>query len=268
VGVFRGGAWFLDLDDKGGVAEKAVFFGVPGDVPAAGDFDGDGVSDLAVFRSGMWFFDLDGRGGGAEQAYAFGIPGDVPVVGDWDGDRADEVAVFRGGTWFFNLLGQGGKAERHFAFGLPGDVPVAGDWDGNGMSDAGVFRNGAWFLDARGRGGAAEGSLSFGVGGDMPLTGHWALELSGSAAAGLAVTAGVTTSFAAPIAASGTRSPEDTSEPLPLTLPTDRAAGSSGRRAPISGQKAFSPGSDEVDAALLSFLDDWEPEGILDLPAW
>ncbi|MBI3468480.1 MAG: tandem-95 repeat protein [Planctomycetes bacterium] len=263
VGVFRGGAWFLDLDDKGGAAEKVVFFGVPGDVPAVGDYNGDGVADLAVFRSGMWFFDLYSRGGRAEQAYAFGLPGDVPVVGDWDGDRADEAAVFRGGMWFFNLLGRGGEAERHFAFGLPGDVPVAGDWDGNGKSDAGIFRGGIWFLDARGRGGAAEGSLSFGIGGDTPLTGRWPLVLNDSSA-----TASATASFAASSATSCINSSEHTFESSQTTLSVDTAARSSGRPAPINGPNAISAGSDEVDAAILSLLDEWGPERFLDLPVW
>jgi hypothetical protein len=34
--IFRNGSWFFDLDGKGGTAEKAFSFGIPGDVPMAG----------------------------------------------------------------------------------------------------------------------------------------------------------------------------------------------------------------------------------------
>ncbi|MBI3464318.1 MAG: DUF4114 domain-containing protein, partial [Planctomycetes bacterium] len=53
--VFRGGMWFFDLDGRGGRTERSFAFGLPGDVPVAGDWDGDGETEVGVFRGGAWF---------------------------------------------------------------------------------------------------------------------------------------------------------------------------------------------------------------------
>ena len=57
--------------------------GVPGDVPIAADFDGDGRTELTVFRpaTGEWFirystqnYDVGGLG-----LYQWGLAGDLPI---------------------------------------------------------------------------------------------------------------------------------------------------------------------------------------------
>ena len=40
VGVYRNGAWFMDLDGEGGVGEKSFWFGLPTDRPVAGRWPG------------------------------------------------------------------------------------------------------------------------------------------------------------------------------------------------------------------------------------
>ena len=58
-------------------------WGLPGDVPMAADFDGDGETELSVFRptTGEWFvrystqnYNLNGYG-----VYQWGLPGDALV---------------------------------------------------------------------------------------------------------------------------------------------------------------------------------------------
>ena len=53
---------------------------VPTDVPAPGDFDGDGKDDLTVFRpaSGTWYVRLSSTS--SMLAVPFGMSGDVPVT--------------------------------------------------------------------------------------------------------------------------------------------------------------------------------------------
>ena len=53
-------------------------FGLPSDVPVAGNYDGDGTTDIAVFRpaSGEWFVRDDS---GAATRIPWGGPGDVPI---------------------------------------------------------------------------------------------------------------------------------------------------------------------------------------------
>ncbi len=61
------GVWFV----QGGVTAQS---GTNGDMPAPGDYDGDGDADIAVFRPsiGVWFV----RGGATT---AWGTSGDVPL---------------------------------------------------------------------------------------------------------------------------------------------------------------------------------------------
>jgi hypothetical protein len=117
---------------------------VPGSLlPPAGDFDGNGATELAVFRpsSGAWFV-------GAEPPRYLGLNGDVPVPGDYDGNGASDLAVYRPstGAWFVD----GAPAPTYF--GLVGDIPVPGDYDGDGDTDIAVYRpsNGGWYVSGGG----------------------------------------------------------------------------------------------------------------------
>ena len=66
----------------------------------AGDFNGDGVTDMAIFVDGYWFIDINGNGRWDEQDLwaRMGSHEDQPVVGDWDGDGKDDIGVF-GPQW-------------------------------------------------------------------------------------------------------------------------------------------------------------------------
>ena len=56
----------------------AVAFGQAGDIPAIGDYDGDGTSDITVFRpSNGTFYVTRSTGGFTQQA--FGTSGDIPI---------------------------------------------------------------------------------------------------------------------------------------------------------------------------------------------
>lgn len=156
-GVFRPGANDWIFRGAGVLAD----WGVPGDLPVAGDWDGDGVDQPGVFRPSekRWYL----HGGGHVDDW--GEPGDRPVAGDWDGDGRDEPGVFRPSEKRWYLLGNG-RVEN---WGEPNDLPVAGDWNGDGKDEPGVFRPGAndWFL--RGSGGLAD----WGLPGDQPVAGDW-----------------------------------------------------------------------------------------------
>jgi Divergent InlB B-repeat domain len=96
-GLFRPstGQWFLDgnADGTWDRCRKDICFdgfGLPGDIPVVGDWNGTGTSKIGVFRpnSGDWFLDLNGNGiwdGPTKDLYirSFGQAGDMPVVGRW-----------------------------------------------------------------------------------------------------------------------------------------------------------------------------------------
>ncbi|CDH44208.1 S8 family serine peptidase [Candidatus Contendibacter odensensis] len=95
VGVFRAGTWYLDYNGNGawdgcGI-DHCYFssFGQAGDLPAAGDWNGDGKAKVGVFRNGTWYLDYNGNGAwdgcSVDRCYfgSFGQAGDLPVAGKW-----------------------------------------------------------------------------------------------------------------------------------------------------------------------------------------
>jgi subtilisin family serine protease len=191
LAAYRDGLWCLDLAGNGGLEERSLGFGLPGDVPLAGDWNGDGQDELWVVRyntarGGLdWLMDLNADGYMQEQVVEFGLPGDTPLAGDWNRDGRDEAAVVRynptrgGFDWYFDLNRDGYLAEQVLDFGLPGDTPVAGDWNGDGRDDMGMVRYNPerqgldWCLDTANNGYLAEEVRHFGLYGDVPVAGDW-----------------------------------------------------------------------------------------------
>ena len=80
--------------------EKIVNFGMLEGLPLAGDFNGDGIDEVAVFNNGYWYIDIDGNGVWNKSDFVakLGDGSDQPVVGDWDGDGKDDIGTF-GPRW-------------------------------------------------------------------------------------------------------------------------------------------------------------------------
>jgi hypothetical protein len=142
IGVFdeRSGTFLLRYSNTEGFADRIVNFGRAGDVPIAGDWDGDGASTPGVYRSSTGEFLLRNELslGPPDQMLRMGAQGDIPVVGDWSGDGTTDFGIFRPSQALFILRSAAG--EQTVNFGQPGDLPVAGDWNGDGVSQLGVFR--------------------------------------------------------------------------------------------------------------------------------
>ena len=97
--LLREGQWTINAANDVGTSEIFVF-GVRGGIPIAGDFNGDGVSEIGVFYKGQWFIDLNGNGrwNGSDLWARLGHEGDLPVTGDWDGDGKDDIGIY-GRAW-------------------------------------------------------------------------------------------------------------------------------------------------------------------------
>ena len=117
----------------------------------AGDFTGDGKSDVMVYRpsTGTWVI-LKSGNSSATWSYQWGQSGDLPVPGDYDGDGRADVAVFRpsDGNWFILTSSTNYTTWDVHQWGSYGDIPVPGDYDGDGKTDVTVYRpsTGNWFI--------------------------------------------------------------------------------------------------------------------------
>lgn len=106
-------------------------WGQTGDIPLAGDFDGNGKADITIFRpsSGVWgsILSNSSQTGGTVQRFAtFGQMGDVPQPADYDGDGKADYAVFRPGpTGAFYALNSSNSAVQSTTIGTQTSTPVS-----------------------------------------------------------------------------------------------------------------------------------------------
>ncbi|HEX8735883.1 MAG TPA: FG-GAP-like repeat-containing protein [Pyrinomonadaceae bacterium] len=175
LAVFRPttGEWitrkiYLDVCAPMDCAET-VQFGANGDIPAPGDFDGDGKFDRAVFRpsGGDWYILFSSTGN--YTGLHFGQNGDKPVVGDYDGDGKSDIAVIRreNGYLFWYISQSSDGAFVALQFGITEDKTVVADYNGDGKTEIAVWRpsNGTWYTLAD----YTDFSyLQFGTSGDIP----------------------------------------------------------------------------------------------------
>lgn len=184
AGVYRpsGSTFYLRNQNSTGPTDFTLALGGSGDMPAAGDWNGDGVDTIGIYRSSSGrFFLKDSNLPSAPIAYSFllGTTGDRPMVGDWNGDGKDGIGVLRpsnGLLYATNTLATGFAAYT-MVLGVPGDLPVAGDWDQDGLDSPGVFRpsNGIFYLTNKVQNGVvyADYTAAFGANGDLPMAGDW-----------------------------------------------------------------------------------------------
>jgi hypothetical protein len=189
--VYRPGAasgdqsvWYYrgSLNNPGG-SVTFVPWGLNGDFPAPGDYDGDGRNDFVVQRNNgggqaRFWMNLSTDG---VTSVVFGTPTDVIVPGDYDGDGKTDLAVVRGIAgqlnWFVRPSSTGVVSGGPYAvFGASAtDFVTQGDYDGDGKTEPAVWRPSAsagqsafWFLGSA----SGVGVFAWGQNGDYPVANY------------------------------------------------------------------------------------------------
>ena len=134
----------------------------------AGDFNGDGKSDLLVHSgNSIQIFRSDGKQLSHVSSAVERVPGswqfqpnDHFYVGDFNGDGKDEVAVFNGSDWvmpYLGLLADDGSNGLRLIARYDGDINgwggfaandlfYVGDFNGDGKQDLYVFNGKDWSM--------------------------------------------------------------------------------------------------------------------------
>jgi lysyl endopeptidase len=82
---FQAGVIFLKNTNATGFADIALNYGLAGDQPVTGDWDGNGTDTIGVYRNGQFLLRNSNTIGFADMSFYLGNPGDMPIAGNWDG---------------------------------------------------------------------------------------------------------------------------------------------------------------------------------------
>jgi len=132
------------------------YFACGYEIPAVGDFNGDGRDDLATFTRGsacdVYVVTSNGFvfvGAAVKWHDVFACGNEIPATGDFNGDGRDDIATFTWGTTGdvfvatsvgFAFIGTSMKWHDVFDFGA--EIPAIGDFNGDGRDDIATFTRG------------------------------------------------------------------------------------------------------------------------------
>ncbi|MFL6294870.1 MAG: PQQ-dependent sugar dehydrogenase [Actinomycetes bacterium] len=163
----------LRNSNTAGFPDARFQYGKVGDIPVAGDWNGDGIDTPGLFRDGYWYLRNSNSAGPYDIVFSYGNIGDRPVVGDWNNDGVDTIGVFHAGGWNLRNSNSFGLPSVRISYGTTGDIPVVGDWNNDEVDTIGVFRAGVWYLRNSNSTGPSNVKFSYGNTGDVPVTGDW-----------------------------------------------------------------------------------------------
>ena len=175
LSVFRNfsGYWYSADKDRLALGQyDAVQFGLPGDIPVPGDYNGDRITDYAVFRptESRWYMRYSGTN--AVASFAYGLTNDIPAPADYDGDGRTDLAVFRGsiGALIYRASNSISSSDTVVSIGQRGDIPVPCNYDSDPAAEVAVFRpsTGVWLVA-----GGGPASTTLGGVADIPVPGDY-----------------------------------------------------------------------------------------------
>ncbi|MFQ3590811.1 MAG: hypothetical protein SNJ67_10985 [Chloracidobacterium sp.] len=208
MAMFRPSNGYMYLKNRliSDFADNDFFYGLAGDTPIAGDWNGDGVDTPGIYRNvngTMTFFLINNNTGGfADVSFAFGGVGDVPIAGDWDGNGTVTCGVYRPSAQTFFLRNTNTAGNPDLTVVITGaqamDVPIAGQWTvSSNVTGLGLYRpgTGQFFLKNANVSGPADATFTVTTSGTVvrPVAGDWTRQ--GFAAVGVVVNLNGTIQF-------------------------------------------------------------------------
>lgn len=137
------GLWSTYDQRTQGPVQPGVHFGGPGDRFLPGDYDGDGVYDLAVWHAATQTCSAQRLDGSSIfEDVVFGQPDDLFLPGDYNGDGITDLSVWRPSdqSWSVFDVKKGTFFIEALRYGNLGDVFLPADYNGNGSTDFSVWR--------------------------------------------------------------------------------------------------------------------------------
>lgn len=121
-----------------------IAWGVAGDKPVSGDFDGDGRADAAIYRASDQVWYIRQSSNNALRTEFWGLASDKRITGDFDGDAKTDIAVWRDGVFY--IKNSVDNSIRYQLWGVANDTLALGDFDGDGKTDFAVWRNRVFYV--------------------------------------------------------------------------------------------------------------------------
>jgi len=179
------GRWHIRVP---GGTDYIFWYGMAGDVPLLGDWNGDGWDTPGMYRPANGFVYLtnaippNGGVGFGDPAltFFFGMAGDQVFVGDWNNDGIDTLGINRVGRIFLSNTNATTFANQDFWFGTPTDTPFGGNPDGIAGDSVFLYRLSTGFVyynifNPTGSGSVSSttGEFFFGIPNDLLVIGDW-----------------------------------------------------------------------------------------------
>ena len=181
IAVYHEGNWYIDINGNGVWDEEDLWaeMGTAADQPVAGDWDGDGKTDIGTFgpmRSGDAQIIAAKSGlptdlNATVSAKPKNVPPDVSINVAMNSVRAMKHS--QAGGVRLDVI------DHVFQYGNEGDKGFTGDFTGDGIATIGVYRDGKWFIDRTGTGKWDENAIlvnnaDFGLGAEgIPVIGDF-----------------------------------------------------------------------------------------------
>jgi regulation of enolase protein 1 (concanavalin A-like superfamily) len=143
----------------------------------AGDYDGDGKTDLATYRAstGEWQILNSSTGKAATLVVHSAATADVPVPGDYDGDHKVDIAFYSPPTRAWSIENSSDGSHLDLFTSDDDGVPVPGDYDGDGKTDVATYSpsTGRWQILKSSAGFLTETTVTWGAESSIAVPGDY-----------------------------------------------------------------------------------------------